>query len=263
MFVDHRQDHLKVARELLSTLVYPVQLAVNLPIMLVRDLSESLISRRAIIEENARLKEQSDLLNTRLQRFDVIEAENRRLRALLGSTNRVSDKFLVSELLAVELEPFRQLIEINKGKRDGVFEGQPVVDAGGIIGQVVHMGQFSSKVLLITDPSHAVPVQIDRNGLRAIATGTGRNDALLLEHLPGNADVRRGDLVVSSGFGHKFPRGYPVGTISEVSFEPGDSFSKVTLTPSARLAQNREVLLLWPSGGGDATEAEQQEVNEE
>ena len=248
MFIDYRQDHLKVVREVLSTLVYPVQLAVNMPIKLGRNLSETLVSRKSLMEENSRLREQAHLLNTRLQRFDVIEAENLRLRALLGSTINFQDKVLIAELMAVELEPFRHLIEINKGRRDGVFEGQPVVDGGGIVGQVVHMGQFSSKVLLITDPNHAVPVQINRNGLRTIAVGTGQNNALLLEHLPNNADVKTGDLVVSSGLGQKFPRGYPVGTISEVTHEPGDPFSKVTLIPSARLAQNREVLLLWPSG---------------
>ena len=177
---------------------------------------------------------------------EVLEQENRRLRELLGSTMNFKEKVMIAELLAVELEQFRNMIEINKGSRDGVYDGQPVVDAHGIIGQVVHVGPFSSNVLLITDPSHAVPVQVNRNGLRAVAVGTGRNNSLLLEHLPTNSDIQVGDLIVSSGLGRRFPRGYPVGTVSSIKLEPGAPFGTIHVRPSAMLAQNREVLLVWP-----------------
>jgi len=153
---------------------------------------------------------------------------------------------LIAELLAVDMQPFRHQVTINKGKREGAFDGQPIVDANGIMGQIIHVGPFSSIVLLITDPTHALPVQINRNGLRAIAVGTGQNSSLQLEHLPNNADIRQGDLIVSSGLGSRFPSGYPVGTVSKISLDPAEPFAKVVVTPSARLEQSREVLMVWP-----------------
>jgi rod shape-determining protein MreC len=246
MTVDHRHRHLESLRSALSVAVYPLQYVVNLPVATGRWISESLVTRRMLLEDNERLREDHLLLNSRLQRFAVVEEENRRLRELLESSIQLRERVVVAELLAVEMEPFRRQIVINKGRREGAYDGQPVVDSRGIMGQVVHVGPFSSTVLLITDPSHALPVQVNRNGLRAIAVGTGRDNVLLLEHLPTNADIRRGDLVVSSGLGHRFPRGYPVGTIADIGLEPGESFARVEVTPSARLGQSREVLLVWP-----------------
>lgn len=246
MTVDHRQGHLESVRSVLSVAVYPLQYIVNLPVATSRWISESLVTRRMLMDDNRKLREEHLLLSSRLQRFAVVEEENRRLRELLESSVQLRERVLVAELLAVELEPFRRQIVINKGRREGAYDGQPVVDAGGIMGQIIHVGPFSSTVLLITDPSHALPVQLNRNGLRAIAVGTGRDNVLLLEHLPTNADIKRGDLVVSSGLGHRFPRGYPVGTIADIGLEPGESFARVEVTPSAHLGQSREVLLVWP-----------------
>ncbi|MGH7461879.1 MAG: rod shape-determining protein MreC, partial [Longimicrobiales bacterium] len=146
-------------------------------------------------------------------------------------------------------------VVINKGQREGAYDGQPVVDAGGVVGQLVHVGPFSSTVLLISDPSHALPVQVNRNGLRAVAVGSGQDNALLLEYLPTNSDIREGDLIVSSGLGRRFPSGYPVGNISAIKLEPGEPFAKVTVTPSARLGRSREVLLLWPQEQDQAAES--------
>ena len=245
MFLDHRQGHLQLVRSTLSTLVYPLQLAVNFPVEMGRWLSETFVTRKSLLEENEFLRKDRQLLNSRLQRYEVLEEENRRLRKLLGSTIHSEERVLMAELLAVELEQFRHMIEINKGTRDGVYEGQPVVDASGVIGQVYHAGTFASNVLMITDPIHSLPVQINRNGLRAIAVGTGQSDSLLLEYLPTNADIQVGDLIVSSGLGRRFPRGYPVGTISDITLEPGAPFAKVSIDPSGLLTQNREVLLIW------------------
>lgn len=246
MSVDHRQGHLQLVRAALSTLVYPLQIAVNLPVEMGRWMSETFVTRRTLMEENSHLREEYQLLNSKLQRFAVLKEENKRLRRLLGGSVKFRERVLIAELVAVELDPFRHLIEINKGSREGAYDGQPVVDANGVIGQIFHVGPFASKVLLITDPSHALPVQVNRNGLRAIAVGTGRYNSLLLENLPTNADIRKGDLIISSGLGHRFPRGYPVGTISTITLEPGVPFAKVNVTPSAKLAQSREVLLVWP-----------------
>jgi rod shape-determining protein MreC len=248
MVVDHNQRHLESVRYVLSVAVYPLQYVVNLPVSAGHWLSETLVTHNTLVRDNERLRKEQLLLHSRLQRFNILEDENRRLRQLLESSMELSDRVLVAELLAVELEPYRREVVINKGERDGVYDGQPVVDAGGIIGQVVHVGPFSSTVLLITDPSHALPVQVNRNGLRAIAVGTGQDNALQLEHLPTNSDIREGDLIVSSGLGRRFPRGYPVGTIAQISLEPGEPFAKVSVTPSANLGQSREVLLVWPNG---------------
>jgi len=258
MTVDHKQGHLKIVRSALSTLVYPIQVAVNVPVEAGRWLLQAVATRRQLLAENERLREEQNLINSKLQRYEVLEAENKRLRELLGSTIDFKEKVLIAELLNVQMEPDRHLFEINKGTREGVYEGQPVVDAKGVIGQVIHVSPFSSTVLLITDPSHAVPVQVNRNGLRAIAVGTGQNNALLLEHLPTNADIEIGDLIVSSGLGKRFPRGYPVGQIASISHEPGSAFAKVSVSPSAALEQSREVLLLWPEDTGQAQASTQE-----
>lgn len=246
MFVDHHQGHLRIIRSALSTLVYPLQYVVNLPVKTAEWVSTSLVTHDSLLEKNARLEQSHLLLSSRLQRYEILESENHRLRKLLESSFRLNDKVIVAELVAVELQSFRRQIVINKGQREGAYEGQPIVDASGIMGQVIHVGPFSSTVLLITDPNHALPVQVNRSGLRAIAVGAGQNDKLLLEHLPNNADIHVGDLIISSGFGHRFPQGYPVGKIEKISRDPGESFAKVIINPSAQLSQSREVLMVWP-----------------
>ncbi|MFT5396410.1 MAG: rod shape-determining protein MreC [Gammaproteobacteria bacterium] len=246
MAVDHHQGHLKIIRTTLSTLVYPIQYVVNLPIEITDWVSSSLVTHNSLLKENDRLKQERLLLSSKLQRYEVLETENRRLRELLESSFRINDKVLVAELIAVELQSFRRQVVINKGLREEAYDGQPIVDSSGIMGQIVHVGPFSSTVLLITDPNHALPVQVNRNGLRAIAVGTGQNDKLLLEHLPNNSDIRVGDLIVSSGLGRRFPSGYPVGEIEKISRDPGEPFAKVMIKPSAQLSQSREVLMVWP-----------------
>ena len=198
------------------------------------------------------LRQQQLHLYSKLQRVATLEDENRRLRALLEASVEFYERVLVAELVGVELEPFRQQIIINKGSTDNVFNGQPLVDSGGIMGQTIHVSPFSSTVLLITDPSHAIPVLINRNGLRSVAVGLGQDDVLLLEYIPVNADVKEGDLIVSSGLGRKFPRGYPVGTVSSISRTPGELFSSVLVVPSARFRESREALLLWPDQQNNA-----------
>ncbi|MCZ6804517.1 MAG: rod shape-determining protein MreC [Proteobacteria bacterium] len=246
MVVDHHQGHLKVIRSALSTLVYPLQYIVSLPIEVVEWISISLVTRNNLLDENARLKQEHLVLSSKLTRYEVLEAENRRLRELLESSFRINDKVRVAELVKVQLQSFRRQIVINKGQREGAYDGQPIVDAAGIMGQIIHAGPSSSTVLLITDTNHALPIQVNRNGLRAIAVGTGQNDKLLLEHLPNNADIRIGDLIISSGLGRRFPAGYPVGQIEKISLNPGEPFAKVVIKPSAQLSQSREVLMVWP-----------------
>ncbi len=246
MTVDHRQGHLEKVRSALSVFVYPLQYVANLPITVTNWASEVLTTRARLMEENAWLRDKQLVLSSKIQKFEILEAENERLREMLQSSERLGERVLIAELLAIDLQPFRHQIVINKGQREGVYDGQPIVDAYGVMGQIVHVGPFSSTVLLLTDPTHAIPVQINRNGLRSVAVGTGQSHILQLEHLSNNVDIREGDLMVSSGLGSRFPSGYPVGVVHNISRVPGEPFAKVTIIPSAQLEKSREVLLVWP-----------------
>lgn len=246
MTVDHRQGHLQKVRSALSVFVYPLQYVANLPVTITYWASESLVTRTRLVEENHLLREERLVLSRKVQKYAFLAAENERLREMLQSSKKLDERVLIAELVAVDLQPLRHQILINKGQREGVFDGQPIVDANGVMGQVVHVGPLSSTVLLLTDPTHAIPVQINRNGLRSIAVGTGQSHILQLEHLPNNVDIKEGDLVVSSGLGSRFPPGYPVGVVEDISRVPGEPFAKVAITPSAQLDRSREFLLVWP-----------------
>ncbi len=250
MTVDHRAHHLELVRSVLSTVVFPVQYAVDLPIQGVQWTRETLSSHLALTEENRRLRQQQLLMQSRLEKFADLQSENRRLRQLLDSSTKVGERVLIAELMAVDLDPFSRRIVLNKGTQSGVTSGQSLIDANGIMGQVIHAGPFTSTALLITDPSHALPVQLTRTGLRSIAVGTGSSE-LELAHIPNNADVRVGDLLVTSGLGGRFPPGYPVGRVVSVERDSRQPFAKVLVGPSAKLERNREVLLVWPGGSAD------------
>ncbi|MEO1576796.1 MAG: rod shape-determining protein MreC, partial [Pseudomonadota bacterium] len=177
-------------------------------------------------------------------------AENARLRTLMESTAKVADRVLISEILHVDLHPNRHRIAIDKGSRDGAFQGQALLDAHGIVGQITHVGPFDAEAILLSDPDHALPVEILRNGLRTIAVGSGEAGVIKLPFLPNNADIRTGDRLVSSGMGGVFPRGYPVGQVNAVTFDPHQPFASIAATPAAALDRDREVLLVWSDGQG-------------
>ena len=244
MSVDHRASHLESARSLLSTVLYPLQLAIHIPIRTGEWLSGQLSLRRTILAENARLREEQFVANTRIEKLEALEAENRRLRGLLGSARTLDERVLVAELISVDMDPFSRRIVLNKGVRDGVAPGQILIGSNGIMGQIIHAGPFTSNALLITDPSHALPVQIRRNGLRAVALGTGSLNLLKLSHVPNSADVQVDDRIVTSGLGNRFLSGYPVGKVVDVKRNQGRPFAEVYVEPSAMLERTREVLLV-------------------
>ena len=244
MSIDHRANHLESARGLLSTMLYPLQLAIHLPIHSGEWLSEQLSTRGTILAENAELREERLRTRTRLEKLNALEAENRRLRSLLGSSERVAERVLVAELISVDMDPFSRRIVLNKGAQDGVLPGQALIGSSGVMGQIIHVGPFTSNALLITDPSHALPVQINRNGLRAVAIGTGPLNLLKLSYVPNNADVRVNDRIVTSGLGSRFLSGYPVGKVVDVRRNQGQPFAEVFVEPSAMLERTREVLLV-------------------
>ena len=245
MVMDHRQQHMETVRSVLTTAVYPVQYLINLPSGIGEWLSESLSSRQTLIDQNNSLRSQQFLYDTQLQKLDALAAENMRLRALLDSSIDVSDRVLIAELLSIDMKPFSQQIVISKGSRNTVYRGQPILDAKGILGQVVHVTPFNSTSMLITDPSHALPVQVNRSGQRAIAMGTGETSRLELPHLPNNADIEVGDLLVTSGLGGRFPPGYPAARVTMVTRNPGQPFAEVQAEPTGKLESAREVLLVW------------------
>ena len=248
MTTDHSAQYLQTVRSALSTLVYPLQYAVHLPIRSAAWVAENMSSRETLIAQNERLKVDRLHLQVRLEKLVELESENRRLRTLLDSSVKTGEKVLIAELLSVDMNLFNRRIVLNKGRRHGVYIGQSLVDAQGVMGQVTSVGPFSSSALLITDPSHALPVQSHRTGLRAVALGSGAADLVTLSHIPNNADIRVGDLLVTSGLGARFPHGYPVGRVTRVQRDSGQPFASVDVEPSARLERNREVLLIWATG---------------
>ncbi len=246
MVMDHRHQNLDSVRSALSVIVYPLQLAIELPGSVSDWFSESLSSRRELQEENASLRTQQIMQKVQMQRLAALETENIRLRGLLDASFEIGEKRLIAELMSVNLDPFQHQIVINKGTRDDVFPGQPILDAEGVMGQIVHAGPYTSTAVLITDTSHAIPVQVNRNGLRSIAIGSGAINRLELPYIPNNSDILPGDLLVTSGLGGRFPPGYPVARVSAVQHDPGRSFAQVVAEPLAQLNRSREVLLVWP-----------------
>jgi len=245
IIVDKRYDHLGRIRRLLSVVAYPVQIAVASPFEGWNWFRDSVTTREALRADKTKLEAQLRLAQFRLQRYEALEAETQRLRALRDSTASVTDRFLIGDVMDVDLDAFRERVLVDKGAGDGVYVGQAVLDSGGVFGQVARVGQLTSEVILVSDPAHAIPVQINRNGLRTIAVGTGDTSRLKLPYLPTSADVIAGDLLVTSGLGGGFPAGYPVGTVAEVKRDPAQSLADVDVKPAAALDRSKELLFVW------------------
>jgi rod shape-determining protein MreC len=245
LVLDHRFQHLERLRSTVAVVAYPLHFIADLPFTTTRWLGETTSSREQLIDENRDLRAHNLRLRAELQKYQALQHENMRLRDLLDSSFKIGDRVLIAELSSVDLDPYIQQVVINKGATSGVFVGQPVLDARAVMGQVINVTPFASTVLLITDSSHALPVQVMRNGLRTIAVGTGRIDQLKLPYLPTNSDIVEGDLLVTSGLGGKFPPGYPVATVTRIDRSPDAPFSSVQAAPTARLDRSREVLLVW------------------
>lgn len=245
MVADHRHHQLAVIRDWLSAVAYPVQWIVQAPLGVWDSAREALASRTRLEADNVRLRADNLVLRLRQMRYESLEQENQRLRAARESTSRVVQRTLVAEIVRVDLDPFRQRVLVNKGSLAGVFRGQAALDANGIFGQVTRVGPLSAEVILLSDPEHAIPVQVNRTGARTIALGTGRSGQLSLPYLPQNSDVVAGDLLVSSGLGGVYPPGYPVGKITSVERDPSQPLLSVAAEPLAALDRDPEILLVW------------------
>lgn len=247
IFIDHRLQAMQPVRVFLNSLVAPVQYLAILPEQLLDNFSESVKTTDQLSAENKALKQRILKLQGQQQQLQFLQNENRRLRELLGSDARESARRMVAEVIAVASEPFSQQLVINKGTLSGVYEGQPVLDSSGIIGQVQDVGGNTARVLLISDQSHAISLRSERNDIRALAQGTGDIGRLELMFIPHSTELREGDLLMSSGLGGVFPEGYPVARIASIVRDESLPFATVFADPVSALDRVRNVLLLWPS----------------
>ncbi len=246
--LDQKAIFFQKIRADLALTVLPLQYLVSVPIKTIHWIAINVTTQEQLVADNARLRAHELLLESKLQKLLALERENAQLRALLKSTAHVGGaRVVVAQLLAVNLDPNLQQIIVDKGMRNHIYVGQPVLDAYGVVGQVIHTGLLTSKVMLISDPKSAVPVQDYRNGIRAIALGMGSSGKLLLINVPDTSDIQKGDLFVSSGLGLRYPVGYPVGVVSELERDPTKRFATITLQPSAHLDQSQQVLMTWPN----------------
>ena len=265
MVVDARFTLLKPVRSQMSLVLMQTYWVTDLAQRLVQGVASQFGSRTELVAENEKLKTENLLLQGRMQKLAALTEQNVRLRELLNSSALVNEKVEVAELIGMDPNPFTHRIIINKGERDGVVLGQPVLDARGLMGQVVELMPNTSRVLLLTDTTHSIPVQVNRNGLRAIASGTGNPERLELRHVADTADIKVGDLLVSSGLGQRFPAGYPVATVKEVIHDSGQPFAIVRAVPTAALNRSRYLLLVFSDSrtpeerANDAAQAQEAE----
>lgn len=246
MFADYHYRYLSTVRNGFSVVVSPLQYAVDYPVRVIGWIQSLIGSKKALIDENIQLRYQQTVLEAELQKLLIIQKENSQLKELLLTSSKAHTRAMAAQILAVDTSSARQIVVLNKGARDGVYTGQPILDAKGVMGQVIDVGPITSTVLLISDSKSAVPVRNNRTGERAILVGTNRIQRLSLINLPKTSSIHPGDVLVTSGLGGRYPEGYPVGLVEEVNSLPGEDFVKVMVSPVALLNRNRLVLLIWP-----------------
>jgi rod shape-determining protein MreC len=242
---DNKFDGFGTTRVYLSSLVSPLQYLANLPSQLLNSSASRFVSHERLFNDNALLTHDAMLMNGQLQLLTFLQEENNRLRSLLNSPVQDNTRKEVAELMAVDNNPYSHQIVINKGAINGVFEGQPVLDDRGIVGQIMQVSSTNSRVLVIADVTHAIPVRIARNNVRLIVTGSGSLNELLIPHVAHSSDIKIGDTLLSSGLGNVFPEGYPVATITSIVRDESRPFSQVRAKPVAQLDRLKYLLLLW------------------
>lgn len=244
IFFDHKMASFETARGYLQSLVSPLQYMANAPKQMMTWASENIVIRQQLMEENQNFRENELFFHEQMMQLSIVRQENERLRSLLSSPVRGEIKKMFAEILSVDSDPYSHQVLINRGANDGVYEGQPVLDEKGIVGQILHVGVNSSRVILISDISHAIPVRVQRNGLRLIASGSGQIERLIHNFVPHSADVKEGDLLVTSGLGGKYPEGYPVSRVVLVRADESREFATVYSKPVAQIDRLRYMLLL-------------------
>ncbi|EKT59953.1 rod shape-determining protein MreC [Providencia sneebia] len=258
--IDHRFEPFNKIRNYLDTAVSPFYFLANGPRQFLDNVSENFSSREQLQFENKALRQELLLKKADSLLLEQLKQENSRLRELLGSPLRQDEHMMVAQVISGSNTPYRDLVVIDKGEKDNVYEGQPVISDKGVVGQVVGVGQFNSRVLLICDTTHALPVQVLRNDIRVIASGSGCTDDLQLAPLPESTDIRVGDVLVTSGLGGRFPEGYPVGVVSSVKHDTQRAYTIISARPSAELQRLRYLLLLWGNDNDSLTPLQPSEV---
>lgn len=244
MALDYRGGWLHALRTRSEAAMQPLWWLAGLPSRAGESLRENAVTRTQLASDNARLREALLLTEARNARLRTAAAENARLRGLLDSAERGRLDVQLAGVIDVDLDPTRQRLLLDAGSAGGVRVGQPVIDAGGLMGQVIATTPTTATVLLLTDPDHAVPVMVARSGVRLVVYGTGRSDALRLADVPLSADVRRGDELLTSGLGSRFPAGFAVGTVGALRADDSRAFLEADVAPAAQLDRGRDVLLL-------------------
>ena len=245
MIVDFRSQYAHYIRSTLALAVTPLQVVATLPQEVAERFNIWFVSSERLRGEHEELKAEYVQLRAKLQKLQALERENANLRHLLDAAKKVPDRVLMAELIEVSLDPYTHKILVDKGLNDGAHIGQPVFDPRGVMGQITQVMPFTSAVTLITDPSHALPVQVQRNGIRAVAFGTGDADRVRISYLSPNADIRVNDVLLSSGLGGRFPTGYPVARVIAVKSDPGEAFLSIEAVPVAQINRASQVLLVW------------------
>jgi rod shape-determining protein MreC len=246
IFFDHKMTSFERVRGYLQSLVSPLQYLATAPKQLLDWSVDNMVTKKQLVEDNKTLKMNELVYKERAIQLRIVQQENDRLRALLHSPVRVNVKTMLAEILSVDGDPYSQQVVINRGANDDVHEGQAIVDDQGVVGQILHAGTITSRVLLITDVSHAVPVRIERNGTRLVASGTGNINRMSINHVSNSTDIKPGDLLVTSGLGGKYPEGYPVARVTIVKKDESRPFAYVQSEPIAQINRLRYLLLLWP-----------------
>ena len=244
IFFEYKITGFESFRGYLQSLVSPLQYLANTPKLTLTWISSNIATRHQLMDENQQYRLNELKFHEQAMQLDIVKQENARLRSLLASPLRSDLKKMVAEILSVDSDPYTHQLVINRGARDDVYEGQPVLDALGVVGQILHVGQTTSRVILITDISHSVPVRVKRNGLRLLASGSGQIDRLNHNFVPQSADIKIGDVLVTSGLGEKYPEGYPVSTITFISNDESREFMRVYSKPIAQIDRLRYLLLL-------------------
>jgi rod shape-determining protein MreC len=257
---DHKFNGFGTTRVYLNSLVSPLQYLANLPGELIDVSLTRFESHERLLDENAQLTLQATLMSQELQRLTFLKEENIRLRRLLNSPAKLNTRKEVAELMAVDNNPYSHQIVINKGALNGVYEGQPVLDENGIVGQIMQVSSTNSRVLLIADITHAIPVRVARNNLRLVVSGSGSLDELHIQHVSHSADLKVGDLLLSSGLGKVFPEGYPVAEITTIVRDETRPFAVVRAKPVAQLDRLKYLLLLWQENQEDSTSSDIEEI---
>jgi rod shape-determining protein MreC len=242
MVLDHRGGWLSAIRVQIEHAVQPLWRLAGLPARLGDDVRDTASSRARLMRENETLRNALLISNARIARLEASAAENARLRGLLGAAEQGGLDVQLAPILDIALDPTRQRLTLAIGADQGVRPGQAAIDAGGLVGQVIDVRSGTATVLLLTDPDHAVPVAVARNGIRLVAYGRG--DRIELANIPTSSDVKVGDRIVTSGLGGRFPPGFPVGTIVRLRRDESRAFLVGELRPAAQLDRGRDVLLL-------------------